>query len=145
MSKLSNFLSSSDEQEIVKAITEAELNTSGEIRVHIEGTSNKPYMERAVEVFNSLEMYNTKQRNGVLIYIAVEDNQLVIYGDEGIYKIAESNFWDDTCNLIINSFKEGNHKEGIVKGVLEVGEKLKTFFPYKKDDIDELPNTISKG
>ena len=96
MSNLEDFLSSEEEQEIVQAITQAERNTSGEIRVHIESTTKLRHYDRALEVFQKLEMNKTEQQNGVLIYIAVEDHKFVIYGDKGIDAVVPDNFWDST-------------------------------------------------
>lgn len=145
MSKIEDFLTSEEEQEIVQAIKEAELNTSGEIRVHIEKTSNGNAESRALEVFYNLKMDNTKAQNGVLIYVAVEDKTFAICGDKGINDVVANNFWDSTKNLIQSHFKTGSFKQGLVEGILMAGEALKSHFPYSSDDIDELPNEISKG
>lgn len=117
MPKATQFLSESDEQEVIKAIQEAEKNTSGEIRIHIEGKLNKDAYERALEVFNSLEMYNTEQRNGVLIYVATEDQKFVICGDEGINKVVADDFWDCTRDAIAEQFKNKKFKDGIISGI----------------------------
>lgn len=146
MSKVEDFLTKEEEQEIISAIKIAELNTSGEIRVHIEASSRKDdAFNRALEVFHSLNMNITKQQNAVLIYVAVEDHKFVIYGDQGINKVVPANFWDTTKNTMQNHFKEGNFKKGIVEGILKAGEELKTHFPWQTDDEDELSNEISKG
>ena len=145
MSKATDFLSKEEEQEIVSAIQEAELNTSGEIRIHIEATSKKEAYERAQEVFGELQMHQTEQRNGVLLYLAVDDHQFAICGDEGIDKVVADDFWDCTRDIMASNFKKGNFKEGIIAGILNAGEQLKQFFPYQTDDTNELSNEISKG
>jgi uncharacterized membrane protein len=145
MSKQQQFLSKEEEQEIVDAIKIAETNTSGEIRIHIEATSEKESFERALDVFGELEMHQTEQRNGVLLYIAVNDHQFAICGDEGIDKVVANDFWDCTRDVMVDHFKNGQFKEGIVAGVLNAGEQLKNFFPYQTDDTNELSNEISKG
>ncbi|CAM1348530.1 TPM domain-containing protein [Tenacibaculum insulae] len=146
MSQVEDFLSKEEEQEIVAAIKKAELNTSGEIRVHIEASSNtEDAFKRALNVFQSLKMYETKQQNSVLIYVAVKDHKFVIYGDEGINKVVPANFWAITKNIMQAHFKKGAFKKGIVEGVLKAGEELKTHFPWQTDDVDELSNEISKG
>jgi uncharacterized membrane protein len=145
MSKENQFLSKEEEQEIVAAIQKAETNTSGEIRIHIEGSSKKAALERALEVFGMLEMQQTAQRNGVLLYIAVNDHEFAICGDEGIDKVVADDFWDCTRDLMGSHFKKGQFKEGIVAGVLHAGEQLKHFFPWQSDDTNELSNEISKG
>lgn len=145
MSKTEDFLSKAEEQEIVQAIVEAEKNTSGEIRIHLEEHSDKLPLERAQEVFFSLNMQNTKARNGVLIYVAVSDKQFAIIGDEGINQKVGNDFWNSTKELIISHFKNGKYKQGLVEGILKAGDQLKHYFPYESDDTNELPNEISKG
>lgn len=145
MSKVEDFLSANEEQEIVAAIRKAERNTSGEIRVHIEASANKDAFKRALEVFHLLKMFNTKQQNAVLIYVAVVDHKFVIYGDDGINNVVPKNFWDSTRNIMQAHFKKGNFKQGIIEGVLKAGEELKSHFPWNINDEDELSNEISKG
>ena len=145
MSGVEKFLSSQDEQEIVLAILEAEKNTSGEIRVHIEAHTREDHFKRAKEVFHLLKMDNTKEENGVLIYVAVNDKAFVIYGDKGINNVVPSDFWNNTKNKIQNQFKKGNHKQGIIDGVLVAGKELKNHFPWQHGDINELSNEVSKG
>jgi uncharacterized membrane protein len=145
MSKVEEFLAKREEEEIISAIKIAEKNTSGEIRVHIEASSKKEHYERALEVFNLLEMNNTKDANAVLIYVAVNDKKFVIYGDKGINNVVPKDFWDTTKNVIQNHFKTGNFKQGIVDGILKAGEELQDHFPYQTDDENELSNEISKG
>lgn len=145
MSKVEDFLSPEEENEIVQAISQAERNTSGEIRVHIEDHTEKPPLERAQEVFNFLGMDNTSMRNGVLFYVGVSDHAFAIIGDEGIHKMVEEDFWDCTKDTVISHFKENKYKEGLVSGILRAGERLKQYFPFEKDDTNELSNEISKG
>lgn len=140
-----DFLTTADEEAIVAAIQQAEKNTSGEIRVHIENHSEKPPLERAQEVFYQLGMQNTSVRNGVLFYVGVDDHTFAIIGDEGIDKAVEADFWDCTKDVVIDHFKENRFKEGLVEGILRAGDRLKTYFPYTDDDKNELPDTISKG
>lgn len=145
MSKVEDFLTPEEESEIVKAISQAEKNTSGEIRVHIENHSEKPPLERAQEVFNFLGMDNTFMRNGVLFYVGVSDHTFAIIGDEGIDKVVEDDFWDCTKDTVISHFKEKKYKDGLVAGILRAGERLQQYFPFESDDADELSNEISKG
>ncbi|WP_047247502.1 TPM domain-containing protein [Maribacter thermophilus] len=145
MSKVEDFLTPAEEQEIVEAIIEAEKNTSGEIRVHIEAHTRSNHFERAQEVFHMLKMDNTKESNGVLIYVAVNDRKFVICGDKGIDHVVPENFWDTTKDAIQRKFKEGKFKEGIIDGILMAGNELKTHFPWRANDTNELSNEISKG
>ncbi|MDG1038817.1 MAG: TPM domain-containing protein [Polaribacter sp.] len=145
MSKIEAFISREEEQEIISAIKVAEKNTSGEIRVHIEASTEKNHDERALEVFYLLEMNKTKDKNAVLIYVAVKDKKFVICGDKGINKLVPEGFWTTTKDIMQNHFKQGNFKQGIVDGILKAGEELKEHFPWQIDDEDELSNEISKG
>ena len=145
MSKVEEFLTPSEEQEIVSAIRIAEKNTSGEIRIHIESKTNLDHFKRALEVFHLLKMDTTKDANAVLLYVAVHDKKFVIYGDKGINEVVAKNFWNSTKDAIQKEFKKGNFKQGIVNGVLKAGEELQQHFPWQTDDIDELSNEISRG
>ena len=145
MSKVEDFLTAAEEQEIVEAIRIAEKNTSGEIRVHLEKTTDLDPFDRALEVFNELKMEKKKKKNGVLIYLAVADKTFVICGDQGINDIVTNDFWDSTKDLMVSQFKNGNFKQGLIDGILRAGEELKKYFPWSEDDTNELSNEISKG
>ncbi|EDP71998.1 hypothetical protein FBALC1_12892 [Flavobacteriales bacterium ALC-1] len=145
MSNLEDFLTSKEEEEIVEAIRIAECDTSGEIRVHIERNCNIDVYERALDVFHILKMDNTKQQNGVLIYVAVDNKSFVIFGDHGINNIVGTDFWNSTRDKIASQFKVGNFKQGIIDGVTEAGKALSKHFPWEHGDHDELDNTISKA
>jgi uncharacterized membrane protein len=145
MSKVEDFLSKEEEQEIVEAIRVAEKNTSGEIRVHIEKTTSKVPFDRALEVFYDLKMNETQQQNGVLFYFAVADKAFAICGDKGINDRVSADFWDCTKDAMAAQFKSGNFKQGIVDGILNAGEQLKKHFPWSDGDTNELSNEISKG
>ncbi|SDZ96182.1 TLP18.3, Psb32 and MOLO-1 founding protein of phosphatase [Flavobacterium gillisiae] len=145
MSKVEDFLTQEEEQEIVEAIRVAEKNTSGEIRVHLEKTTELDAYDRALEVFNELKMDETQLKNGVLIYLAVEDKTFVICGDQGINDVVANDFWDSTKEAMVAHFKNSNYKQGLVDGILIAGEQLKKHFPWSEDDTNELSNEISKG
>lgn len=145
MSNIQDFLTVKEEQEIIEAIRLAEANTSGEIRVHIEKTSKNDPFNRAMEVFHYLKMDLTKLQNGVLIYVAVDDRNFVIYGDKGINDVVPKDFWDSTKDIIQSHFKSGNYKQGLVEGIERAGKELANHFPWKHNDDNELTNDISKG
>jgi uncharacterized membrane protein len=145
MSKVEDFLTKKEEQDVVDAIVLAEKSTSGEIRVHIEKESTKPIFDRAMEVFEQLEMYKTKARNGVLIYIAVKNKSFLIYGDQGINDKVGSDFWETTRNIMLAHFKKGENKKALIEGILSAGQQLKKHFPFDKTDENELSNEISIG
>lgn len=145
MSKIEDFLTKLEEQEIVESIGKAEKNTSGEIRVHIEKETSVAAINRAMEVFRNLNMEDTLERNGVIIYVAVKSKQFAIYGDKGINEKVGADFWNSTKEAMQNHFKSGDFKQGLIDGILKAGEQLKTHFPYQDDDTNELSNEISKG
>ena len=142
-SSVEEFLTRQEEQEIVGAIRSAELATSGEIRVHLERHTDLPILQRAQELFHFLKMDNTKEENGVLIYVAVDDHQLAIVGDRGIHNKVSGDFWESTKDKMITQFRKGNFKDGIIDGVHCTGEKLGQYFPWKHGDENELPNEIT--
>ena len=137
------FFSKEEQHNIVAAIKEAELNTSGEIRVHIENHCKEEALERAAEVFYDLKMDRTAARNGILFYLAVKDHKFAIIGDEGINRNVEHDFWNDIKDEMIAKFKENRFAEGLIAGILKCGEKLKTYFPHQSDDVNELSDEIS--
>ncbi len=128
---------------IVEAIASAEKNTSGEIRVHLEQVcKGDPYM-RAAYVFSKLGMFRTKDRNGVLIYLALKSHKFAIVGDSGINAKVGAGFWNDVKDGMAEAFRSGDFTGGMARAVQEVGRKLKSYFPYQKDDVNELPDEIS--
>lgn len=137
------FLTEEDEQQIIKAISDAEEFTTGEIRVHIEFKCKKDPLERAKEIFGELEMHKTDARNGVILYIASEDRKVAIFGDEGISQQVGDDFWKDEIDKLIREFKQGNFEEGIEAVVGDIGEKLKQFYPSDGTDPNELDNEIT--
>lgn len=137
-----------EENELVTdAIRKAEQQTSGEVRVFVERRCKYvDAIDRAVEIFLGLKMTETVDRNAVLVYIAIKDRQLAIFGDEGIHKKLGDEYWNRQVLKMIKEFNRENYAEGIAKCVLEVGEALKTNFPYDKDhDKNELPDEIVFG
>ncbi|MFK5889813.1 MAG: TPM domain-containing protein [Flavobacteriaceae bacterium] len=145
MSKAEEFLTKEQEQTIIDAIKIAEKDTSGEVRVHIEKSSDKPVMDRALDVFYNLKMNETALRNGVLLYVGTESKQFAIIGDEGIHNKVTDSFWNATKEIVITHFAKQEFTKGLELAILDVGQKLKTFFPYQSDDINELSDEISKG
>jgi uncharacterized membrane protein len=139
------YISKEDQAKIVKSIESAELNTSGEIRVHIENKCKNDPIPRAVLVFNKLKMFKTAERNGVLIYLALNSKKFAIIGDVGINAKVPENFWEDVKETIFTHFRSGNLTEGLCIAIELSGSKLKEFFPRKDDDINEQSDEISFG
>jgi len=136
-------LTEKDKDLIQDAIAQAELKTSGEIRVHIDKACDGDPVKRAIEVFEELKMHETELRNGVLIFIAFSNQKLAIIGDKGINELVPSNFWDSTRDAMIQLFKEGQFTAGISAAVKEAGEQLSNYFPLQEGDFNELSNKIS--
>ena len=141
----SKFFTQKDQDLIVEAIREAEQNTSGEIRVHIESKCKEDVLDHAAYFFEKLEMHETQLRNGVLIYLAVDDRKFAILGDVGINQVTPDNFWDEIKENMLNHFRENKFTEGLITGIRMIGDALKANFPYQSDDVNELSDEISFG
>ena len=131
------------QEAIINAIGDAEKNTSGEIRIHLDNICKVNPVKRAEEVFLRLGMDKTAQRNGVLIYLACKSKVFAIIGDKGINDVVPEGFWNDISAAMANHFRNGDFAIGLEAAVRAVGEKLKAFFPYSSDDINEQPDEIS--
>ena len=143
---LQDLFTIAQQQEIIIAIKEAEKNTSGEIRLHIEKNCKEDVLDHAAFIFDELEMQKTALRNGVLIYLAVEDRKLAILGDAGINLKVPKGFWDEIKELMISNFKAGKFTEGLSQGIILAGEQLKKHYPHdKENDENELSDEISFG
>lgn len=137
------FFKPEEEQQIIDAIQQAERNTSGEIRVHLEDKLKGEVLDEAAIAFGRLKMQETQNRNGVLIFIAPNDRKFAILGDRGINEKVPANFWDEERDLMLSHFKHGAFADGICAAIAQVGDKLKAHFPYQSDDENELPDEIS--
>jgi len=142
---LENFFTTEQKEEIVGSIKNSELNTSGEIRVHLESNCKGDVLDRAAQVFALLKMHETELRNGVLFYFAVEDHKFAILGDSGINTKVPKDFWNKIQENMSEKFSQGNFTEGLVNGISEAGNQLKKYFPYQSDDVNELDDEISFG
>jgi uncharacterized membrane protein len=140
-----DFFTREQRDDIRQAILNAELDTSGEIRVHIETSCKGDVLDRAAFLFRKLEMHSTELRNGVMFYVAVNNRKFAVIGDMGINVLVPENFWDDIKLCLLNHFREDRFTEGLIEGIGMVGRKLKEHFPYKSDDINELPDEVTFG
>ncbi len=144
--KKRQFFTAEQQHLMVQAVQQAEKNTSGEIRIFVE--SKCEYMDavdRAKEIFFNLKMEKTKDRNAVLLYIALDDRQLALFADEGIYQRLGQQYWDEKVKKITGAFTKDDYTGGVCHVVIEIGEALKTEFPYQSDDKNELPDDIVFG
>ena len=140
-----DFFSKEQKEDIRQAVLNAELDTSGEIRVHIETSCKGDVMDRAAFIFDKMRMQKTEKRNGVLFYLAVANRRFSVLGDKGINAVVPEDFWDDLKNLLLNHFREEMFTEGLIEGIGMVGTKLKKDFPYQAGDVNELSDDISFG
>ncbi len=140
-----SFFTKQQQDDIKQAILKAELDTSGEVRIHIENTCKGEVLDRAAFIFEKLKMQKTELRNGVLFYLAIKNKKFAILGDKGINASVPENFWDEIKQKMMEHFKEENFTEGLIEGISIAGEKLKKHFPYHSDDINELSDEISFG
>jgi uncharacterized membrane protein len=145
--KKKEFFTLEDQQLITDAIRSAERMTSGEVRVFVESKcSYMDALDRAAELFLRLKMDRTGDRNAVLVYVAMEDQQLAVLGDENIHKKVGNEYWNSEVSKMINNFNKQNYAEGIRQVVLSIGEALVKHFPYNIDtDKNELPDEIVFG
>lgn len=143
--KAADFFTAEQKKQITEAIKLAELNTSGEIRVHFESKCKIDVLERAAQVFDILQMQKTELRNGVLFYLAIENQQFAILGDAGINQKVSENFWEQIKETMLTHFKTGDFAGGLEQGILMAGEQLKAHFNYQSDDKNELSDEISFG
>jgi uncharacterized membrane protein len=137
------FLAQLDQRKIVDAIAAAEKLTSGEIRVHIQPKARGEIRSVAERTFERLGMTKTDLRNGVLLFIASEEQQFVILGDRGINEKVPATFWDDIAAQLTARFKAGEYTEGIVEAIAGAGGHLQRDFPRAENDVDELANDIN--
>ena len=141
------FFSPEENEQIVHSIQEAEMQTSGEVRVFVESRCKYvDALDRAAEIFTKLHMEKTALRNGVLFYIAIKDKQLAIFADKGIHEATGNKHWKNGVKEILKVFSKDSVVAGITTSIFKIGEALKTHFPYNKDvDKNELPDEIVFG
>ena len=141
------FFTEEENRLIVKAIRHAEQRTSGEVRVYVEShCSWVNALDRAAELFFTLKMENTEDRNAVLVYVAIDDHQLAIFGDEGIYKKVGAEYWNKLVREMLATFSRNHYAKAISECVIQIGDALHTNFPFDKgSDKNELPDEIVFG
>jgi uncharacterized membrane protein len=141
------FFSKQESELIVDSIKNAEHQTSGEVRLYVESHCKfvNP-LDRAAEVFFGLKMEQTAERNGVLVYVAIKDRQLAIFGDKGIHEKVGDDFWEKEVGHMVSHFNSENYAKGLAKVITDIGEALRSHFPYQGDkDKNELPDDIVFG
>ncbi len=145
--KKKEFFTEEEKQQLVQAIQMAEQKTSGEVRVFVESKCRfVDALDRAREIFFKLEMHKTEQRNATLVYVAVDDHQVAVFGDEGIHQKVGAQYWQDEVKKMLLHFKKEHLTDGICQAVTDLGQALEFYFPYNRDtDKNELPDEIIFG
>lgn len=138
-----DFIASLDQPRIVEAINTAEQLTSGEIRVHVQPRAGGEIRNVAERTFERLGMTKTALRNGVLLFIACEEQRFVILGDDGINTKVPAGFWNEIAAKLTIRFQHREFTEGIVEAIHSAGEELRHYFPRAHDDVNELTNDIN--
>lgn len=142
-SKQKKPFSPEEESRLLSAIERAEKQTSGEIKVHIDKVCKENVIDFCKNKFHELKMHETQNRNGILLYLAIDTKVFAVWGDEGIHQKVQTNFWDNITNTAISEFKLGSIINGLEKAIELCGSQLQEHFPYAKDDKNELSNEIS--
>jgi uncharacterized membrane protein len=137
------FFSREEKRALLDAIAAAEDRTSGEIRIHLARCTTGDVFEAAKAAFNALGMKATRARNGVLIYLSVDDHRFAIVGDEGIDRVVPEGFWDEIKDGMQERFSNQRFAEGIAEAVAQIGDQLHAFFPFDSGDQNELSDEIS--
>jgi uncharacterized membrane protein len=146
-SKRKEFFSHNEQERIVNAIRLAEQQTSGEIRVYTESRCRfVDPLDRAAEIFWGLKMDMTKDRNGVLVYIAMQDRQFAILADQGIHEKVGQTFWNQEVSVMKKHFSNALPADAIEAVIGDIGQALRTHFPYDRaNDKNELPDDLVFG
>ncbi|HEX6850545.1 MAG TPA: TPM domain-containing protein [Candidatus Polarisedimenticolaceae bacterium] len=138
-------LSPDDERRVVAAIRAAERRTSGEIRVHVQGRCKGDPLAAAATIFERLGMTHTAARNGVLVFLAVDDRRFAIVGDKGIHEKVGAAFWDALRDALADRLRAGRAADGLIETVEAIGAELSRSFPRAGDDRNELADRVSYG
>ena len=145
MNSAKSLFTKAEQDKIIQAIREAEHQTSGEIRVHLENSCPGDVLDQAAYLFKKLDMHKTELRNGVLFYLAVKNKKFAVIGDAGINQKVPENFWEETKNIMQADFARGLFADGLANGIKQAGNQLKAHFPRQSDDTNELSDEISFG
>jgi uncharacterized membrane protein len=145
--KKKDFFTQEENKQLVDAIQKAEHQTSGEVRLFVESKCKYvDALDRAQEIFAGLKMHETELRNATLIYVAIKDKQAAVFGDQGIHQKVGEQYWKDVVSKMLLQFRNQKLADGICQGIHDLGEALKSHFPYNSDtDKNELPDEIVFG
>ncbi len=140
---MNRFLTDHQIASLVEAIQSAESLSTGEIRVHIDSTTDDKVAEAAFEVFKELCKDKTAEKNAVLFHVNFEQKYLTIIGDTGIHEKVHQSFWDHLHDYITSEFAKGHFYQALKSAILETGKELKKHFPANGKNHNELPDEIT--
>jgi uncharacterized membrane protein len=145
--KKRDFFTAEEKQRVIDAIRQVEQRTSGEIRIYVEGRCRfVDPLDRAAEIFWSLQMDHTDDHNAVLIYLAMKDHQMAIYADKGIHEKVGEIFWKKEVIAMSAHFREHHYADALLEVINDIGEALYIHFPFNREtDKNELPDDIVFG
>ncbi|HTL67021.1 MAG TPA: TPM domain-containing protein [Lacunisphaera sp.] len=137
-----HFLGQLDRQRIETAIHQAELVTSGEIRVVVTRRRVEDAVAAARAEFARLRLHQTRQRNAILLFVAPASQAFAVIGDEGVHTKCGDTFWSEVASAMQGHFRAGQHTAALIEGIERAGRLLGEHFPRQPDDVDELPNQV---
>lgn len=99
--------------------------------------------KRAQAAFLEEEVFNTRQRTGIMIFISFFEHEVIVMADKGISKVVEQREWDSIVRLIIENVKAGKLADGIVGAIERCGKLLlDKGFVITPDDVNELKDDL---
>lgn len=145
--RIADVLSDGGNELIEKAVAEAESCTSGEVVVRLKqsvDTTAQTVREAAFEEFLRLGVKETRLRNGILLFIALDQQQVELIADEGIYKVVPQGTWQRVVDIITLGFRAGVPAHAIVMGVKLISDLLSSHFPPLPTDTNELSDRVHR-
>jgi uncharacterized membrane protein len=133
-----------DHARVVAAIGAAEKHTSGEIRVVVARHPAADPVAAAQRHFERLGMNQTKERNGVLIFLAPRSRTFAVIGDTAVHEKCGDAFWRLLAAAMTLHFKRGEFTDGLIHGIEKAGGLLADHFPRSAGDSNQLPDVIDE-
>ena len=138
------FLTKLEHDRIVQAIREAEMKTSGEIRVLIQrGKLKSDPVVAAQRKFRRLDMHKTRERNAVLIFVAPRAHKFAVIGDKAVHEKCGEEFWQHIVEEMRTHFQNEKFSHALVEAIEKIGKVLASHFPRARANANELPDEIS--
>lgn len=99
--------------------------------------------KRAENAFLEEEVFNTRHRTGIMIFVSFFEREVMVMADRGISKVVDQKEWDKLVQNIIEKIRMGKVAEGIEASILRCGEiLLDKGFLKTPDDINELRDDL---